>query len=38
MSKVDEEQGDVDVQFMHPPPDHGKHLTGHKVVIADMPL
>ena len=34
MNKVDEEQGDVDVQFMHP---HG-HSTGHKVVIAAMSL
>ena len=38
VKKVDEEQGDVDVQFMQPPMDHRKHWIGHKVVIAAMSL
>ena len=37
MNKVDEEQGDLDVNSCTPM-DHGKHSTGHKVVIAAMSL
>ena len=37
VNKVDKEQGDVDVLFMHPM-GHRKHSTGHKVVIAAMSL
>ena len=38
VNKVYEEQDDLDVQFMHPPMDHGKHSTDHKVVIAAISL